>query len=377
MKRCFFFSVLAVLLLGLISCQKTETATVIGKVNLPDGTVAYLRDLSLESADYVDTAKVEKGLVTFSKQLPAGLYGVEAQMNFWPVLVGTQTFSFDATVAPVTYQGEGADLFNAYSKIEEDYNKILLPLKDRLATLEQTELTEETKEEIANLSTQVEQKTAELKDKMYELLKQYPNNLYSLNLSQMLELTGDRLNDFEAWLNTWKSEFAENGLMKQVRQYIDTESKLQRNKPFVDFAAKDKDGNEVKLSELAGKGKPVILEIWASWCKACRQGMPHLIELYNKYKDKGLQIYCVSMDQAVDQWQDAVKNDALPWDTNYICTEFMASTSPLRLYNSMSMPVTVLLDGQGKIVDRNNPEDLDKRLDMIFSMPEGAEVQWE
>ena len=83
------------------------------------------------------------------------------------------------------------------------------------------------------------------------------------------------------------------------------------------------------------------------------------------------------MDQAVDQWQDAVKNDALPWDTNYICTEFMAPTSPLRLYNSMSMPVTVLLDGQGKIVDRNNPEDLDKRLDMIFSMPEGAEVQWE
>ena len=137
-------------------------------------------------------------------------------------------------------------------------------------------------------------------------------------------------------------------------------------------------GDSVRLSGVAGKGKPVLLEVWASWCKGCLQGMPELFNIYNKYKTKGFQVFCVSVDQSVDSWKEAVTKLGMPWETNYVYTEMMAPSSPMRLYNTMGLPMNVLIDGKGKIVGRNIPiDELDKRLDMIFSMPAGAEVMWE
>lgn len=62
-----------------------------------------------------------------------------------------------------------------------------------------------------------------------------------------------------------------------------------------DFALNDLDGNLVKLSDF--NGKVVILDFWATWCPPCRKEIPHFIELENEFKDKGLAIIGVSVDQ--------------------------------------------------------------------------------
>src|SRR5688500_8868428 len=65
----------------------------------------------------------------------------------------------------------------------------------------------------------------------------------------------------------------------------------------LDFTVADIKGDSIKLSSL--KGKVLILDFWASWCGPCRYSNKHLVKLYNKYKDKGLEILSVSLDEEV------------------------------------------------------------------------------
>ncbi len=70
-------------------------------------------------------------------------------------------------------------------------------------------------------------------------------------------------------------------------------------KPAPDFSLKDASGIERKLSDF--KGSVVIIDFWATWCPPCRQEIPHFVELYNQYKDQGLEIIGVSMDQSPER----------------------------------------------------------------------------
>jgi peroxiredoxin len=66
--------------------------------------------------------------------------------------------------------------------------------------------------------------------------------------------------------------------------------------PAPDFSLPDLDGQTLRLSDL--RGKIVLLDFWATWCTPCREETPHLVELQNKYRDQGLQIIGVSMDDS-------------------------------------------------------------------------------
>ncbi len=66
-------------------------------------------------------------------------------------------------------------------------------------------------------------------------------------------------------------------------------------KPAPNFELPDVNGKRVRLSDF--KGKVIILDFWATWCPPCRAEIPGFIELYNKYKDKGVEIIGISLDE--------------------------------------------------------------------------------
>ncbi len=82
---------------------------------------------------------------------------------------------------------------------------------------------------------------------------------------------------------------------QQGSQQAQQEPEGLEGKTPPDFTAKTLDGKEVKLSDL--KGKPVILDFWATWCPPCRREMPVLNEFQAKLKDQGLVVVCVSVDR--------------------------------------------------------------------------------
>jgi len=119
-----------------------------------------------------------------------------------------------------------------------------------------------------------------------------------------------------------------------------------------ELSLKRPNGETVALSSL--RGKVVIVDFWASWCGPCRQNNPRLLALYNKYRQKGLEIYGVSIDTKKENWEKAIAQDKLTWiqvadDRGWDAASTLA-------YGVDAIPATFLINKEGVIVAMN-PED--------------------
>ena len=70
--------------------------------------------------------------------------------------------------------------------------------------------------------------------------------------------------------------------------------------------------NSEPLKVADQKGKTVLLEFWATWCPPCKKSIPHLIELYNKYKDKNV-VFMAFTDEAKETAEPFVKEMKMPY----------------------------------------------------------------
>jgi thiol-disulfide isomerase/thioredoxin len=106
------------------------------------------------------------------------------------------------------------------------------------------------------------------------------------------------------------------------------------------------DGKPLSLSSL--KGKYVLIDFWASWCKPCRAENPNVVRMYAEYKAKGFEIFGVSLDQQSDAWKGAIVADGLTW--LHVSDLKGWQSSAAKLYSVNSIPQTILLDKEGKII---------------------------
>ena len=123
------------------------------------------------------------------------------------------------------------------------------------------------------------------------------------------------------------------------------------------------DGKKMDLKSL--RGKYVLIDFWASWCGPCRRDNPHVVKLYNKYKDKGFDILGVSLDNNKAKWEAAIEKDQLKW--HHISDLKGWSSTLAKPYGVRGIPYTVLVDKEGKILAKKlRGAALDAKLKELF-----------
>jgi peroxiredoxin len=134
-------------------------------------------------------------------------------------------------------------------------------------------------------------------------------------------------------------------------------------KPAPNIAMNQPNGKMAQLSDL--KGKVVLIDFWASWCKPCRMENPNVVKLYKKYKNKGFEIFGVSLDKSKQAWENAINADNLTW--THVSDLQLWNNAAAQLYGVSSIPATFLIDAEGNILAKNlRGIALEKKLEEIF-----------
>ncbi|MCU0360484.1 MAG: AhpC/TSA family protein [Bacteroidia bacterium] len=340
-----------------------------GKISGSKGETLYFEKLSSQQPVLLDSVVLdENGEFEFSNYTPKiGLYRVKFNNQNFAMLV------LDSS-DKVMLTAEAADLGNTYTAEGSPETKVFLELnslsKVRDLRLDSLNKVFQSAMEANKMDSKRMDSLSALFEAPYnaivnsanaaiaEKIKQNTDKFSSLIAIQALE--PDKYADLYKALDEGLNKRHPNE--RSVMMFHDMVSKMLATtlgQTAPDIVLPSPEGGELALSAL--RGKIVLIDFWASWCGPCRKEMPNVVKAYAKFKDKGFEIFGVSLDQDKSRWLEAIVKDGMTWpqvsDLKYWESE------AARLYNVQSIPYTVLLDKEGRIIDKNlRGEALEKRL---------------
>lgn len=169
----------------------------------------------------------------------------------------------------------------------------------------------------------------------------YKMNYYLPDFEEIYALADDTLKN-----TPWMLAVVEEHKKDQVGPNLQFQMSGQRYKNYT-FETLSKKKRELK--NYVGKSKLLVVDVWASWCAPCKREIPHLKKVYEAYKDKGLSIVSISIDESEKKWKEAVDKFEMPWEqlrtsSNEVMGDFM------KHYLMTGVPSMIIIDKEGVIV---------------------------
>ena len=176
------------------------------------------------------------------------------------------------------------------------------------------------------------------------------NNLY-VNLFLAESLKRSPFTYDQAYLDELESLFASVqdtcAPLRQFRQYLQDARTFVQGKALEDGEITDPKGKTLSLTAQLNPEGYTFIDFWASWCGPCRASFPHLRKMHEQY-GKQVKFISISVDQKEAEWQQAMKEEQLPWG-QYLSGKTLSKAIG-DLYDITAIPTFLLIDPQGKIV---------------------------
>lgn len=364
----------AVVVLFAFGCKQEPgwDVTVKGKVGFPQAGEISIKELREDDSAVADTIKL-KSDYTFEKKLriiEPGYY----QINFY----GKQYVTVILDKSPVEVNVDGNSMSGFFEIKGSPDQDLLMRVQQTMSNLQNSPYISQLEAEYARLATQNNQKgvdsirneynnlLAKGYDQIAAMLRDEPASLGLLNLLQQNVLDKDKYFDlYLAVADKFKKEWPDSKYTKEFVEQVDKMKITAIGQTALEIDLPNTEGVQTKLSSL--RGKYVLVDFWAKWCGPCRRENPNIVQAYHKYKDKGFEVFGVSLDRTKEDWLQAIAEDGLVWtqvsDLKYFESKAAAD------YNVNAIPFSILVDPQGKIIAKGlelRGPALDKKLEEVL-----------
>lgn len=364
-----YLSLAAIMLLT--ACSEKPGYEITGTVSNADlnGKYVYLYEYGKQDALPIDSALVENKAFKFKGAQDESLIAtIQFSTEVVPVERGKATpfkttFTLENGKLTVNLDSTSIVTGTPANDAEKSLKDMIAPFYDEMGKLGADFRSED--KEIVNAA---EKKYEEISDKIMKAIANYIlahmdqkmpakylyDNRYRLSEDQQNEILSKADSTFKAQPN-----------IDKLINHLEVLKNVAIGKKFVDFEMADPKGEVHKLSEFVGNGKVVLIDFWASWCPPCRKEMPHLVELYKQYKNKGFEIVGISLDNKPEAWAKGVKDLNITWTQLSDLKGWQNAGAAL--YGVNSIPHTVLVDKDGTIIAKNlHGEEVEAKLKEVL-----------
>ncbi len=361
-------TLLAIVLLA-VACGKKNNFTITGKIEGGAGKKIYLNHLLTSTQSPADSVKLdEKGEFKMKGKVGAPTFFLMkfSDTNFATLLLDStenvnitgsyRNFSTDYEVKGSDNSSKVRDLTFRFANVKSKVDSLrMLYQKHQNDAIYTAEL-ERWNNEYAKC---VSDYTGYVND----FVKKNPFSMASVYaLYQKWDENNYVANDFQAMKTSASALFAIYPKNDQVKALYNNALNLikeQNNQKLNNLMAQSAvNSPNIKLQDNGGierdlwslHGKYVLLHFWSAKDRTSRIQNQVLVELYSKFKNKGFEIFMVSVDDDKTAWEIAIAEDRLPWIN---VGDMKGSVSALISYNIHTIPANYLLDREGKIIGKN------------------------